>query len=171
MAQRTVILVGDRFHFFAKNTDVYTRTNLHSIADAMRDGDEVVIVLGQGISINDIGMIQDELSSMTPKVSYRFDMSRVDFHLASRQETHKLLFCNRMISSPRRISELTYVSDIIFHTDNDYFRDHLSTQHIPGMALIEAARQMFLAVTEKYFMGIIYQITRPPVNRPAAWTS
>ncbi|MEU6299282.1 AfsA-related hotdog domain-containing protein [Streptomyces erythrochromogenes] len=37
------------------------------------------------------------------------------------------------------------------HNDNELLLDHQTGQHVQGMVVIEASRQMFLAVTERFF--------------------
>jgi hypothetical protein len=56
-----------------------------------------------------------------------------------------------MLSLPRRVSESCFEADVLVDDAGEHMSDHVSGQHLPGMVLIEAARQMILAVTEEFF--------------------
>ena len=58
---------------------------------------------------------------------------------------------NSLLSLPRRVSESRFEADLLVDDAGELMSDHLSGQHLPGMILIEAARQMILAVTEEFF--------------------
>jgi hypothetical protein len=61
---------------------------------------------------------------------------------------HKDRAENVLITEPQRVASDTFVSDLVLHARNELMQDHLTGEHIQGMVLAEACRQMFLAVTE-----------------------
>lgn len=63
---------------------------------------------------------------------------------------HKRRPENILISVPERQSDGGYTAELLLHERNELMLDHLTGQHIQGMVLTEACRQMFLAVTERY---------------------
>ncbi|GAB6263548.1 hypothetical protein L4174_023325 [Photobacterium sp. CCB-ST2H9] len=73
------------------------------------------------------------------------------FSYASRKETHKYKKENILITSPERVDEYHYHLNLVMDERGELLQDHLTGYHIQGMVLIEAARQAFLAVTEKFF--------------------
>ena len=72
---------------------------------------------------------------------------------ASRLQTHKHRIQNSIISHPTRLDEHCFEAALLLDERSELMADHQTGQHIQGMILIEAARQLFLAVTEEYFIG------------------
>lgn len=71
---------------------------------------------------------------------------------ASRMQTHKHHIQNVIISHPVRQDENNFEAALLLDERSELMNDHQTGQHIQGMILIEAARQMFLAVSEEYFI-------------------
>ncbi len=69
---------------------------------------------------------------------------------ADRALCHKHRPENILISVPEQQVDGAYTADLLLHERNELMLDHLTGQHIQGMVLTEACRQMFLAVTERY---------------------
>src|SRR3990167_28317 len=65
---------------------------------------------------------------------------------------HKVFNYNTLISTPKKINQSHYYSVLMIDDRCAEMSDHTSGQHIQMMVLIEAARQMVLAVTEKFFI-------------------
>jgi hypothetical protein len=57
-----------------------------------------------------------------------------------------------MISIPERVGEDRYHACLVVDDRCAEMSDHTTGQHLQGMLLMEAARQMSLAVTEHYFL-------------------
>src|SRR3990167_2560616 len=66
--------------------------------------------------------------------------------------THKKLDFNTLISDPEKIDEKKYSSVLMIDERCAEISDHVTGKHIQLMVLIEAARQMVMAVTEKFFI-------------------
>ena len=96
-------------------------------------------MLGQGIS-------EDQSAIFEEKLSYFDEHERCPGHL-----THKVKYQNTLISDPKKIDEDYYRSLLMIDEDCAELSDHVTGKHIQFMVLIEAARQMVNAVTEKYY--------------------
>ncbi|WJV25514.1 MULTISPECIES: AfsA-related hotdog domain-containing protein [Pseudomonas] len=72
--------------------------------------------------------------------------------LASEDLSHKRHRKNVLISIPDRTDEGVYTASLLLHAENELMLDHLTGQHVQGMVLLEACRQMFLAVTERFHL-------------------
>lgn len=70
--------------------------------------------------------------------------------LASKPLEHKHRLENTLISSPEVAQDGGFVADLMLHAQNELMLDHLTGQHVQGMVLTEACRQMFIGVTEKF---------------------
>lgn len=71
---------------------------------------------------------------------------------AGQELSHKRQHKNVLISVPEQSDEGIYTSSLLIHAENELMLDHLTGQHVQGMVLLEACRQMFLAVTERFHL-------------------
>lgn len=78
-----------------------------------------------------------------------------EYKRASKLHTHKHKQENIMISDPEKMHERIFVAYLLPNDDCAEMSDHLTGKHIQGMVLVEAARQMMLAVSEKYILAEI----------------
>jgi hypothetical protein len=119
-----LVVVGDRFAEFLNHPG--------TIAASQLSGRETtVLVAGQGLSAE----VLAGLAAPTPV----------------RQElTHKRLAKNVMIGEPHTVDD-GYAAPLLLDERCETLEDHLTGQHIPAVALTEAARQTWTAVTELYF--------------------
>jgi A-factor biosynthesis hotdog domain len=149
-----LFIVGDRYQAFAEQTGAKTvsglvaelRTGLHQ-----RGGDPAALVLaeGQGVAEGDWELIREELercglsgrACIVPGARGR---------LAGRDETHKHRPQNVLIAGLDRTGEGTYRAALRIHNDQEFQLDHQAS-HVQGMVILEAARQMYLAVCEQYY--------------------
>lgn len=73
---------------------------------------------------------------------------------AGRSVCHKHSSANQLISMPRKICEHIFEADILIDDRNEIMSDHLTGLHLQGMLLIEATRQMFIAVGETQYVHL-----------------
>lgn len=71
---------------------------------------------------------------------------------ADRTLCHKDRPENVLITLPEQEASDMFVADLRLHARNELMLDHLTGEHVQGMVLVEACRQMFLAVTERYHL-------------------
>lgn len=150
-ANNLIFVVGDKFKDFGKHDPVYT---LSTLLDALAQDDTSglagkAVVPGQGISTADIGRVLDAARPGLIDVSL-LQNSPVR---ASSRATHKHRLYNALISTPVQIGPDQYQSTLLVDDRSELMTDHQSGQHVQGMVLIEAARQMLLAVTETFFIS------------------
>ncbi|MGH9213675.1 MAG: AfsA-related hotdog domain-containing protein [Acidimicrobiales bacterium] len=125
-----VIVVAEPF------TELATLSGVVSVAClAPGETSDRPLVVGQGLS-------DDE----------RAALGAADPPRAGRRESHKHHPSNTMISLARRTPDDEFEADLLIDGRNHLLADHLTGVHLPGMTLIEAGRQLFLAVTEQYFL-------------------
>jgi hypothetical protein len=150
-ANNFIFVVGDKFKDFGKHDPVYT---LSSLLDALAQNDTAAlagktVVPGQGLSTADIGRVVDAAPAGLLDVSL-LQSSPVP---AGSRATHKHRLYNALISTPVQIGPDQYQSALLVDERSELMTDHQSGQHVQGMVLIEAARQMLLAVTETFFIN------------------
>ncbi|MEW5728488.1 MAG: AfsA-related hotdog domain-containing protein [Pseudomonadota bacterium] len=157
MADKFLVVVGDKFSDFAAGKEVLTFSQLRALltlpAHILPSGPErFVLVPGQGLADQDVAaaMRLAEASSHRDK----FDLSLFGErpHRASGALSHKRDAMNTVISEPRRLDDNSFRLDLLIDENCEMMRDHQTGQHLQGMLLVEAARQAFLAVTEQFFL-------------------
>jgi hypothetical protein len=153
---KTVFIVGNKFREFSRNDGVITIGEFAEMArtstfDSLAIGSR--LVAGQGVREAELQAIHDQA---------RWALSARDIDIgpalrrgarASRLQTHKHRIQNVIISHPIRVDEHNFEALLLLDERSELMTDHQTGQHIQGMILIEAARQLFLAVTEEYFIG------------------
>lgn len=151
MPARTLLIVGDRFAGFATHDHVVTLSQflLHLDLNALSLAEAVIAVPGQGISTaewTDLRSHADRLG-LDGYVEFRDPPSQ----LASSTEAHKKAEANTLIADLDQSGEGMFTAALRLHSDNELLLDHQTGQHVQGMIAIETARQMFLAVSERFF--------------------
>jgi len=149
-SDKFVFVVGDKFTEFGQHEQVLTLSGLHSLLQEghAAGAPAIRLVVGQGITEADVQRLIDAAPQQA------IDRQILLNHpvRASLQTTHKRRLHNSIISSPRKIHDSLYEVDLLVDERSELMRDHQTGQHIQGMILVEAARQMFLAVTEDFFI-------------------
>jgi hypothetical protein len=79
---------------------------------------------------------------------------------------HKHDVDNVLLARLRRTGTDSYGADIRVHGHNEMLADHQSGEHVQGMVIVEAARQLFLAVFESG-----YRDRWPLTNFYLVWNS
>jgi A-factor biosynthesis hotdog domain len=153
---KLVFIVGNKFKDFCGNDGVITVNEFGDMArsgsfDCLPSGSRLVV--GQGVR-------EAELQAICDLARHALAVRGIDIRAtmrrsvrASRLQTHKHRIQNSIISHPNRIDEHCFEAELLLDERSELMADHQTGQHIQGMILIEAARQMFLAVTEEYFIG------------------
>lgn len=149
-----VLVVGDKFRFFAEGKDVLTVSQVRALLTLpwITNDRAFVLVPGQGLGDDDRAEILG-LASRFPHGN-RFDLSLFagNAERAPRQLSHKRHPHNTLISAPRRLDDTTFELDLLLDEDGELLGDHQTGQHIQGIVLFEAGRQAFLAVTEAFYL-------------------
>ncbi|WP_440904251.1 AfsA-related hotdog domain-containing protein [Catenovulum sp. SX2] len=145
-----VYIVGDRFAKFIENNNIIS---INQIEKELFNGQlthrSCEYLLGQGVSAeraNNLLRMVKRTNNAQIKLCFN------EIQKACKNLVHKENLANSMISLPQRLSDTHFIADVLIDDQCDEMKDHISGQHIPGMALVESCRQMFLAVTEEYFL-------------------
>jgi len=153
---KIIFVVGNKFHEFSKHESVKTIGELgkmvrtHSF-DGLPSGSR--LVAGQGAREAEIQALHDQGVWSLAAHGVDISPSLQRRPRASRLQTHKHHLRNAIISHPERLNDDHFQAELLLDERSELMNDHQTGQHIQGMILIEAARQMFLAVTEEYFIG------------------
>ena len=107
---------------------------------------------GQGLQEEQIKVFLKEIEGRKLSKHFYVWYHMLSNYKASEKLTHKRYGENRLITEPQNIAIDTYEMDLVINDKNEIMSDHVTGYHLQGMLLIEAARQSFLAVTEKYFV-------------------
>jgi hypothetical protein len=154
-AKKSIFVVGDKFKDFGQHEQVLTLNELTTLLQGNDQAklNNVSLVAGQGISEADVQQIV--ALSANSNHSSTIDTSLLLRHpaRAGMSTTHKRRFVNSIISTPRQLSSDIYEADLLVDERSELMNDHQTGQHIQGMILVEAARQLFLAVTEEFYIA------------------
>jgi len=147
----TIFIVGDKFTGFSENDNVITisdfekimiKGNIESTCQFYR--------IGQGVSYERTSNIYKNTSHLNDCGIFVDDKS---FDKSGRHLVHKHNSANSMIGFPSKLSKFLYAADVHIDDRCSELDDHITGQHISGMVLVEACRQMFLAVTELFYLN------------------
>ncbi|MFC9847863.1 AfsA-related hotdog domain-containing protein [Streptomyces sp. NPDC060223] len=146
------LVVGDRFRDFAEAVGAETFSGLTRSLDA---GDldalqgPVHVVTGQGLGEFEISYLRDAITRR--QLDDRIVLVHTTGQPARRQELHKAREDNVLVAGLTQVDDTTYEAQLRLHDHNELLVDVQDRVHVQGMVAIEAARQMFLAVIERYF--------------------
>lgn len=138
------LVVGNRFSEFAQATDALLARDALQAFVTGTAGD---MYLGQGVSEEDAQIIN--LLGRASGLLIRRDGK--DARRASREVCHKHRIENRLISDPCPLGDDIFEADLLVDDRNEIMSDHVTGCHLQGMLLIEATRQMFIAVGETQY--------------------
>ncbi|MDQ8708124.1 AfsA-related hotdog domain-containing protein [Streptomyces sp. LHD-70] len=146
------LVVGDRFRDFAEAVGADTFSGLTRSLDAgdldTLDG-PVHVVTGQGIGEFEISYLRDSITRR--QLDGRIVVVHSSGQPAHRQELHKAREDNVLVAALTQLDDSTYEAQLRLHDHNELLVDVQDRVHVQGMVAVEAARQMFLAVVERYF--------------------
>lgn len=145
---KSITVVGNKFESFARNAGVMRLEQLeHALQTRSAELDDASFELGQGVSEEAVR----RLVQLAEQAGHRDALAFSPITKCGFSHVHKTAQQNSMLSLPRRVDLSSFEADVWIDDSSELFQDHLSGQHLPGMALIEAARQMILAVTEEFY--------------------
>ncbi len=148
-------VVGERFSHFANNETVLTVKQLMNLLDSYK-ADNIYqiydLYAGQGLTDENDKFIGKLIGKLGLQPYFHCEESLLPAKRADSYMTHKNKSKNTMISEPLQLSDNQYESYLMIDENCAEASDHLTGQHIQGAVLMEAARQMTLAVTEKFFI-------------------
>lgn len=148
-------VVGDTFAGTAIHLEaLLTETEaLEKVMTTVSLPTDVKLYLQQGVDLRSLAAAVDHFNNSQPHDAARFQVEKGNNAArATRRLAHKNKTENICISAPRQTDSNVFEMDLFFTGQNEFFLDHMTGMHIQGMALVEAARQAFLAVTEAFYI-------------------
>lgn len=142
-----VILVGEKFAKFAEQEHVTTPLAF-SAAIEDRQIRNCTVIRGQGVS--DAWMTHILELSEAADASIQINDAGHWSNRASSRSCHKVKRQNALISEPCPVRNDTFGAELLIDEDCELMGDHQTGYHLQGMILVEAGRQMFLAVIERF---------------------
>jgi hypothetical protein len=147
----TVCLVGDQFETFAGHPAVRTVSGF--VAEVRRGCFDKLrgplsISWGQGVTDYDREFVRDGLRARGLLDSVLLESEEPP--PVSRSRSHKRREANGVLAGLRRTSEDSYRACLRLHPENEFLLDHQNGEHLQGMVVIEAFRQMFISFCEQF---------------------
>lgn len=162
MHNRILLVVGDKFANYVKGKEAVTLSQLRgllSLSIPLPNQGVTLLVPGQGLGDESVAELLKEAAASPNLAFFDFSLWHNLPRRAARAITHKHFPANTLISEPRQLAEDLFELHLMIDEDCELMNDHQSGQHVQGMILIEAARQVIVAVTEAYLLpknGIEY---------------
>ncbi len=150
-----IVVVGERFKNFNTNEIGVKVVGYEAAASIISKGgvQGAYFVPGQGLT--------EEAEQALFNLARKYKIADM-FHVwekyytqkrAVQSVSHKHKKKNQKLTSPKKIDERRYISELLLDENSDMIADHDTGMHLQGMVLIESSRQMFIAVGEKYYAG------------------
>jgi hypothetical protein len=162
-----LVVVADRFQGFVHDDLVCTVSGLLGRIDTgaldARPG-EVWLHAGQGIGRFESQHVRAALARRG--LSDRIRLVTDDAEPAGRDPVHKHRAENVLLAGLRRTGTDSFAADLRVHGDNELLLDHQTGEHVQGMVIVEAVRQLFLGVFETG-----YRHRRPLRSYYVVWNS
>lgn len=140
-------VISDKFKNLADNNAILTFTQIQE-SNKTIDSPKM-ISLEQGLSEEQTKILKSTLKTNENIIGVKsyFDQ----YKRCDSAYTHKAVEYNTLISDPVQESDSHYLSLLMVDERCAELSDHVTGKHLQFMVLIEAARQMVNAVTEKYY--------------------
>ena len=147
---KKIFIVGDKFKNFLNNDHTISISEFENMVFRNNLPQENnCYYLGQGASSERVNKIVNETAE---HYHSNIKMAFKEIRKSGRPLVHKHNIANSMISVPKKINGSRYQADVFIDDRCSDLEDHITGQHVPGMVIAEACRQMFLAVTEQYYL-------------------
>ncbi len=147
-------VLGDAFDMFEKTDGIMHFSHLlkeieENNYDSLCDK---IFVIGQGIHVEQLDHLTQVFEERKLSTHLNCTLIHVPTSKASSRETHKRNHKNIMVSLARAINDSLFEADLHLDDRSELLDDHITGCHLQGMVLMEAARQLFLTVTEQFFL-------------------
>jgi hypothetical protein len=151
-----ICVVGNKLKSFSNNKSVFTLDEfmcLLKLESKICDGKNYYNVhVGQGLNDDCLATIFSTVKKEHLNTRFIFSGVTEKTQRASLEATHKHDSKNIMISKPLKLEERFFESYLMLDENCAEMSDHITGQHIQGMVMIEAARQMINSFTEDYLL-------------------
>jgi len=142
-------IIGNAYKEFSRMPNAISYDEvLRSVESESNHLKYVYLSLGQGLNIIE----KEKLGQLENEGKLGFIINR-HHRLAPKKLSHKTKVHNTMISEPLLIDkDKKYTAYLLLDDDCAEMSDHITGMHLQGMVLTEAARQVMLAVGEKFIL-------------------
>ena len=148
MFDEIIYIVGDKFGRLSDIASIKTVTQLKQAVVQKKIHSETVLVFSQGLNEAE----KSEISCLIRKSTANIIINAYQKPARS-EHTHKKDIKNILVSDPVVLSAgKKFRSQLLIDDDCAEMSDHVTGVHIQGMLLIEAARQLAIAVSEKFLL-------------------
>jgi hypothetical protein len=162
---RHLIVVAEPFAAFARHERVVTMSHLVELIAAKRIESDLVVRLGQGLDHSDRTVLEETCRRA------HFNKITIDGgagldRILDRTVVHKGRQENVLLANLRNVAPNRWVVDLRVHRNNEFVLDHLTGEHLQGILIIEAMRQLCIALFETQFRK-----ERPNRDYAGVWNS
>ncbi|MFD5175220.1 AfsA-related hotdog domain-containing protein [Nocardia sp. NPDC058379] len=141
----TFVVVADRFLGISADERVHTVSGLVAQLRGGRLTDrELTVHLGQGITRHDLDYLEHVAKTSGAGLRVIGEIAEP----ARRHHVHKYQHSNVLLAGLTREQEHVFHADLRLDSDNELLLDHQTGEHVQGIVVIEAVRQLFLAAFE-----------------------
>ncbi len=149
---RTLHVVGDKFAAFAgENPGVVTVSALEEMLQGELSS-PLNLLIGQGVSLERLTTLETLIRESRAAALVTIQSAPVRDR-APGKYTHKHYSRNTIITTPEKDANSDLYRAFVVLDDNcAEMSDHVTGHHLQGVIFFEAARQMFLAATERYWI-------------------
>lgn len=147
--ERPVMVVGDRFEAFLDQPGTIGVSALLKSVHGEHGEGPPRITVGQGLTgeqIAELNRLADEGRCVLPAQGRAPEPVK-------RAVTHKAHDKNVLIGEIERVDADRYRAPLVLDERVEVLEDHLTGLHIPAVTLLEAARQTWTAVTERFLIA------------------
>lgn len=152
----SLLVVGNKFRNLTRHPNTLTYDQLELALQKMIETNPLdatyMVSLGQGLSDEQSDKLKRLVKSNQVLTKHIRLKENTAIERSSKNFTHKHAEENILISDPFKIEKNEYAAYLMINDECAEMSDHVTGQHLQGMLLVEAARQLTLAVTEKYFI-------------------
>lgn len=149
-----IVVVGDRFAQFSVNDKVLTFSQAIKFFSDNKNNENYQVVIGQGLSKNNIETFLKDIGG--DNVDIVSVNSCLPLLRETTHNTHKKNEENVLISESTKLDKDVYQCHLLIDDGCAEMSDHVTGQHIQGMVLLEACRQMVNSVSERYLINSSY---------------
>ncbi|WP_080922005.1 MULTISPECIES: AfsA-related hotdog domain-containing protein [Pseudomonas] len=146
---RHYVVVGDRIKSQCSDNLFISVTAAEEMVAQLAESEKLTLHVGQGVTDEQLNTLYGFKEALAPTLNI---LPVEHPPRASSSATHKLKSHNIAISAPWENGNGTYSASLMIDDANAELSDHLTGQHVSGMMVIEAARQMTIAVAEAYYV-------------------
>ncbi|WP_410570951.1 AfsA-related hotdog domain-containing protein [Amycolatopsis sp. cmx-4-61] len=148
--RRDVVVVADRFGQFARGDRVFTLSGLLALLDSgglAASGGHWVVHLGQGLDATD-GDLLEAACDKSEGAVYLADPEKFRQPWARPVVVHKSRPENVLLAGVHSPLPRHCRAELRIHRDNELVLDHHTGEHVQGIVIIEAMRQICIAQFE-----------------------